>query len=63
MPTTTTRRMPAKLEDAEFLAQTGETLAGALPRLQFRSHKGLHQLCTRHGRMDIYHTLAARDLA
>jgi len=55
--------MPAKLEDAEFLAQTGENLTGAIHRLQYRSANGLHRLCLRHGRLDIYHTLAARDLA
>lgn len=62
MLTTTTHSMSAQLEDAEFLAQTGENLPGALKRLGYQNNKGLHRLCARHNRLDIYNTLSGREL-
>lgn len=59
----TTRTYPPRdrLEDAEWLAETGETLQGAVKRLGFRRCDALQRMCERHGRPDIYATLSARQ--
>ena len=59
--TTTRSTMPPQLENAAFLADTGENLSGAIRRLGYRNRDSLHRLCTRNGRPDIYTTLASRE--
>lgn len=60
--TTTRTTMTPKLEDAEFMAASGESLTGALQRLGYRDRTGLYNLCLRHKRTDIYTRLLKQDL-
>lgn len=50
----------ARLEDLEFMVDTGETLTGAAARLGI-TLSALHKWCTRHDHLHLYHRLAARD--
>lgn len=59
--TTTRKPMAAQLENAEFLANTGENLTGAVRRLGYKNRDSVHHLCARAGRLDIYTTLAGRE--
>ena len=50
----------ARLEDLQFMADTGETLTGAARRLHLEV-KTLHKWCLRHNHLDLYHQLANRE--
>lgn len=58
--TATVEAIRAAIEDAEWMADTGECLTGAARRLG-RTVDGLDKLLRRHGRSDIYRTLASRE--
>lgn len=50
----------AVLEDAEWLVDTGETLAGAAVRLGYRNEGALERALNRAGRHDLVRALRAR---
>lgn len=49
-----------RLEDLEWMAETGECLTGAARRLQL-TPAGVEKFCQRQGRLDLFRTLAARE--
>ncbi|MGI8682049.1 MAG: hypothetical protein ACR2JO_07955 [Mycobacteriales bacterium] len=50
----------ARIEDLTWMAETGETVAGAAHRLGF-SADALNSWCRDHGRRDLYRRLTANS--